>query len=80
MYYNDVNSLFHVENIFEALTKKMIEMSHAERELKEVEVEIKALRAKLLKLKKKKRREGLSSDEEFDLSVGSNCLRNVFYT
>jgi hypothetical protein len=64
MYYNDVNSLFHVENIFEALTKKMIEMSHAERELKEVEVEIKALRARKYELLDK---EELTRGEEEEL-------------
>jgi hypothetical protein len=67
MYYNDVNSLFHVENIFEALTKKMIEMSHAERELKEVEVEIKALRARKYELLKIKTRDEAEEEELKDI-------------
>ena len=42
-------------------------MSHAERKLEEVEEKIEKLKANLLKLKKKEKREGLSSDEQVDL-------------
>ena len=41
--------------------------SHAEEKLELVENEIKVLKAELLPLKKKRRREGLSSDEQVEL-------------
>ena len=51
--------------------------SHAERELKLVEEKIEKLNAKLLELKKKKRREGLSSDEEVDLEELDEGLKKL---
>ena len=52
-------------------------MSHAERELKLVEVEMNELEPILLALKKKKRREGLDSDEEVELEEYSEKLKDL---
>lgn len=52
-------------------------MSHAEEKLQLVEEKIKELRAKLLTLKKKRRREGLSCDEEVELEEFDEELKDL---